>query len=423
MLSRIILIALTAAYASCALVPMSFTALEEATGQKIVIFHDPSVAKSRELHALMVELDDSGKYGSEYQFTVCDVTTSENKKPVEEAGFKKFPRVFSQTAESGIEGWDGEFTRERFEEFHAFRKKTITNDKVRVLRHASGGTGDIAASELGALARRKPVLVKMFEQWCTHCKKMKKHFQHASNQLAAKAAFVEVECSKCGDFCTKLGAKGFPTVKLLWKNQVAKYEGRRTHNALRAYISGGASAWDALEPLTAEQMKLLGVREGEEEEEEEQDDEDDGDDDDDGDDADGADDGGIDLTKLGAFKTSSPPRDGGGDSGTDAGLMNEWGDNCNVWVKKEPELCNKKPYKKNCALACNGKGAGGGGSDNKKDDQDSSESKGKRDHDPASAPPASSECSTALAQVHARLESLEKNMALVIQKLDGLLSK
>ena len=42
----------------------------------------------------------------------------------------------------------------------------------------------------------------------------------------------------------------------------------------------------------------------------------------------------------------------------DTGLMNEWGDNCDTWIKNEPDLCKKKPYQKNCALACSGKTGG-----------------------------------------------------------------
>jgi len=80
----------------------------------------------------------------------------------------------------------------------------------------------------------------MYEQWCGHCKKMKKHFQYASAQEGNTVHYVEVECSAAGNTCAQFGVQGYPTVRLLAKTgdkdyKVYAYDGARTHGALAEF--------------------------------------------------------------------------------------------------------------------------------------------------------------------------------------------
>jgi thiol-disulfide isomerase/thioredoxin len=107
------------------------------------------------------------------------------------------PQVFTQTVEDGISPFHGDFTFETFKAFHAFRTLEIKEHKmVPFTTHAAAN----------ALAEEQPVFLKLFEEWCPHCKKMKKHFQALSNEVD-DITMMEVECSKTEaskEFCAKV---------------------------------------------------------------------------------------------------------------------------------------------------------------------------------------------------------------------------
>jgi len=247
MKSSSILASVCLGLASAELIPFAFTDLEKSTTQKVVIFHDPAVEASVDKVAILKAIDDGAKYGTEYEYTVCDVTSDENKEPIKGAGFKEFPQVFTQTVEGGIEQYNGDFNEESFASFHEFRKMEVGEDKV-VRMKDTDGKGDVdGAAGLMALQAEKPVLVKMYEEWCGHCKKMKKHFQYVSNLDGAKinnAVMLEVECSKVGGtFCNDMGTTGFPTVGFMFEGKYQKYTGGRTHAAMTEFL-GDKTKWE-----------------------------------------------------------------------------------------------------------------------------------------------------------------------------------
>jgi hypothetical protein len=148
---------------SASLVPMAFTSLESSKTQKIVIFHDPSVEDSLKKLGVLESLDSAGTYGTEYQFTVCDVTTTENFGKIKAAGMSGFPVLFTQTLEGGIEPFPGDLTIESFAAFHEFRKMDISGDKVQRMKDMDGN-GDVDdATAMLSLAAERPVFVKMYE--------------------------------------------------------------------------------------------------------------------------------------------------------------------------------------------------------------------------------------------------------------------
>jgi len=221
--------ALLIAGARAAVEPLGFSALEADTSVKLVLFHDPAVPKSVADLAMANTISETAPYSEVYTFKVCDVTLPENEA-AKKAGLTG-GTLFTQTPEGGIDRFASELTVESFAAFHSFRSSEVTNDKV------------VRADSLDALfaeAAKGPVLVKMYEEWCGHCKKMKKHFQFASSDADSKIGFIEVECSKAGNTCAQFGVQGYPTVIFLGKNangqyQTMKYNGGRTHDALSAF--------------------------------------------------------------------------------------------------------------------------------------------------------------------------------------------
>ncbi len=109
--------------------------------------------------------------------------------------------------------------------------------------------GDVVEwTEKGFLraAAAGPVFIKCFEQWCGHCKHLKKvqplrctriafcslfltlccaggeqPWAQSATHFKGKVTFFEIECSKTQDskaFCAKNGVKGYPTLILFNSN-------------------------------------------------------------------------------------------------------------------------------------------------------------------------------------------------------------
>merc|ERR1711991_770272 len=98
----------------------------------------------------------------------------------------------------------------------SFRSTPITNDKV--LKFTS-------EADLLERSETKPVLVKFYEEWCGHCKRLKKHFQYASLK-EKNVDFLEIECSKNEDttaICSKHNVGSYPTMMLFRDGYPEKY--------------------------------------------------------------------------------------------------------------------------------------------------------------------------------------------------------
>ena len=228
----VLMAVLSATYA--AIEPMTFEELEKDTSMKLVLFHDPSVDASNAALAVAEELSNMAEFNQMYLFKSCDVTDPANKGAAD-AGLTG-GTVFTHTPEAGIDGFGGTLSVESFRSFHEFRVNEVEGDNVSSLSNLD---------DIFEKAQSKPVFLKLYEQWCGHCKKMKKHFQYASAQANQAVHYVEVECSAAGNTCEQFGVKGYPTVRLLAKidgeYKVYDYENARTHGALAEF---GANAID-----------------------------------------------------------------------------------------------------------------------------------------------------------------------------------
>jgi thiol-disulfide isomerase/thioredoxin len=256
------------ATASGAVFPIAFSTLQSSTSTKLVVFHDPDVHKSTEAVAVMQALDTANTYKNEYEFTYCDSSDPQNVEGLKAAGFNEYPRIFVQTVEGGIEPFGGDLTTESFARYHDFSIMHINSDNVIRMKSSDGtGTVDGAAGML-EIAAVRPVFIKMYEDWCGHCKKMKKHFQFISNLAADSvnnATFMEIECSKVpNDFCGDMGVEGFPTIVLVYQGKVMKYAGERNQGAMSEFLRD-KSKW-VFEDLPPKIVKFLPVADDEEEE-------------------------------------------------------------------------------------------------------------------------------------------------------------
>jgi len=229
---------------------MSFADLESSTTMKVVVFHDPSVEESNDVVDLMAEL--STVY-TQYAWHKCTVTLPENAEPVKAAGFTTFPQVFTQTPVDGIEKYPSVLTKSSFGEFESWRLSDVQSD--RVSKYST-------AAKMFRLAKVGPVFIKFYEEWCTHCKKLKKHFQKVSNEV--QVPFLEIECSASkDDICKEFGVEGYPALKLLsYKNgkfQVADYGGERKWQNIKSFLSDKKSwKFEAFTGASAKSVESTG---------------------------------------------------------------------------------------------------------------------------------------------------------------------
>lgn len=94
------------------------------------------------------------------------------------------------------------------------------------------------------LAQTNQVYIKLYEEWCGQCKKMKKHFDYVAATSTSSMKFMEIECSASGDnICQKFGVKGYPTLITLDKGsrRFSTYNGERVSNAMRTFVEDSSS--------------------------------------------------------------------------------------------------------------------------------------------------------------------------------------
>jgi len=135
-------------------VEMGFSDLEKDTNMKLVLFHDPEVESSVDALAMMNTLSENPTFNAVYLFKTCTVTLPECEGAVK-AGLKG-GTVFTQTPEGGIDQFSGVLSTEAFTKFHDFRTTEVTDHKVVRVDNLDG---------LFAEAEKKPVLIKMYEEW------------------------------------------------------------------------------------------------------------------------------------------------------------------------------------------------------------------------------------------------------------------
>lgn len=199
---------------------ISFKQLEDEKGQKIVVFYDSKEA-SQDALSVLKEIKDDPKLAS-WEAVKVDAEAESNKESVENAKFTKFPQVFTNSADGGVEQWSGEFTKQKVDDWFNFKTMTVADDRVKRLEKLKKDVNKMVKS-------KKPMFVKLYEEWCPHCKRIKKDFQVASAEIK-DWNWLEVECSKADlntKFCQHMGTTGYPTLYVVNKGKKMKYTGGR----------------------------------------------------------------------------------------------------------------------------------------------------------------------------------------------------
>ena len=73
----------------------------------------------------------------------------------------------------------------------------------------------------------KPIFVKFWEPWCTHCQALKHTFDQAALHFAPQVEFLQVECSSsdaASSFCAFNNATAFPTLILFDGESKTRFE-------------------------------------------------------------------------------------------------------------------------------------------------------------------------------------------------------
>ena len=158
-----------------------------------------------------------------FQFAKVDCESEANKAECDEAGFKNAGIwVFTSTPHEGIQNYHGPRTTPKLIEH--IRYKFMPSDDADVIPFENENA---FYERLDKGDKPKPIIVKFWESWCTHCKAAKIPFEQAAGFFKEQVEFMEVECSKNDEtkkFCQANGVQGYPTIILFDGEQKHKYE-------------------------------------------------------------------------------------------------------------------------------------------------------------------------------------------------------
>ena len=250
MLSFLTLTSSLVALTQALVVPLTYNNLMKDDSEKIVIFYsgmDPSFTDdnwgptARSYHSF-VSLSDHEDFQA-YKFVAVDIDFDEEAQ-------RKFPMLddigplIFISLESGVERIGQTLDYNRLKEFDRHRNVDITNNNV--IRYES-------RAQILELANDKPVFLKMYEEWCGHCQKLKRQYQIASLESDA-VHWLEIECSaveanEAGDICEEFGVTGFPTLIVLNQGatETVEHTSGRSASDLINFVNGEIS-YDQVAP-------------------------------------------------------------------------------------------------------------------------------------------------------------------------------
>merc|ERR1712137_892807 len=83
--------------------------------------------------------------------------------------------------------------------------------------------------------------IKFYAPWCGYCQQLQPIWKGLENQLAKDPSvrIGEVNCDEQFGLCKLFDIPGFPILKLVTKEKVYRYRGKRDIESLRAFASGG----------------------------------------------------------------------------------------------------------------------------------------------------------------------------------------
>lgn len=219
----------------------SFLHIQQDSTPKFVIFYRGS---NLELHKTVLDVFENAAEKASilypnFVFNICDGDSAVNEKEIKDAGFDNGVYIFTTTPTQGIQRYYHDFDESVILRHIEYMHYPPENDQV-VSINSQQQLSQLLASNT------KPLFVKFFEEWCTHCKALKAPFAVASKVLS-NVIFAEVQCSsttQTKDICSKYGVTSFPTLKLLKSDgKVEKFDspGRTVLGFEAFFVANGAT--------------------------------------------------------------------------------------------------------------------------------------------------------------------------------------
>ena len=206
-----------------------FSEVEGSTLQSVVVFYTPGEDESERAIETLEAISEAF-HDTSFVFYKVSSSNDLNKKDFEEANFVNMPMIFTNSVEGGIEPFRSTFTVSNVLSHLEFLRSSIESDHVETF-----------VNEEDLLQRQRPIFLKFYEEWCGHCKRLKKHFQALSNDVFDSFDFVEIECSRDSetqDYCKKQDVNGYPTLKFFENgfSDPETYEGGRTYDDMLDFL-------------------------------------------------------------------------------------------------------------------------------------------------------------------------------------------
>jgi len=188
-------------------------------GPQFVLFYHASESSSADALKMVRQVEKKlQKELPKWKFRTCNGDLSTNKAQFTEAAFNAGEFYFTATLVEGIEKYSGEQTIPAIvEHIRSFEMPYKEEDVTSV-------SGEDEFYEiLDKENDPKPIFVKFFETWCTHCQRIKLAFNRLATYFTPSGVdFVEVECGKNDDtkaFCTRNQVTSYPTFVLFTGEQ------------------------------------------------------------------------------------------------------------------------------------------------------------------------------------------------------------
>ena len=107
----------------------------------------------------------------------------------------------------------------------------------------------VANSEFNNVSDKKTADMYFFyTTWCPHCKTAKPIWTDFKNEMADKKVngvkinFFEVDCDKDSATSDKFNVKGFPTIKIMYGNQIIEYDAKPSKDTLIEFVNSALAS-------------------------------------------------------------------------------------------------------------------------------------------------------------------------------------
>lgn len=84
-------------------------------------------------------------------------------------------------------------------------------------------------------------LIKYYAPWCGHCNKMAPMYDELAKELDGSVNVAKIDVTANRDLGRRFNISGFPTLKFLRLGRTYDYQGPRTLEALKEFVTGGYS--------------------------------------------------------------------------------------------------------------------------------------------------------------------------------------